>query len=455
MAKKHDHLPKTHDNALEEAFSKIVSPFEEFIHRETTGGYLLMACTVIALLVVNFGFHDAYQHILHAPVAFTLGSWVLEKTLHHWINDGLMALFFFVVGLEIKREVLVGELSDMRQASLPIVAAIGGMVVPAIIFFGINRGTDAAGGWGVPMATDIAFAVGVMVLLGSRAPKALMTFIVALAIVDDLGAVVVIALFYTETIHTNALILAAILMAVLVFMNFSGIRKPLPYFIVGIFLWLAMLKSGVHATLAGVLTALAIPATSKFKPEKFSEMMRKLLDKFDRHHKPDVNIMNNSEQSALLQTFEGGVHLVETPLQRLEHSLHTPVAFIIIPLFALANAGIPIELSSISSTLTHPVSIGIMAGLILGKFLGIAGFSYLAIKFGFGSLPAGVRFTHICGASLLAGIGFTMSIFITELAFPGQEEYLLMAKTGILFASLVAGVVGYIWLYMAGNQKEG
>lgn len=454
MANKHNDLPKNHDNALEKAFSKIATPFEQFIHKETTGGYLLMVCTVIALLVVNIGFNEGYLHLLHTPVGFNFGPWELEKTLHHWINDGLMALFFFVVGLEIKREVLVGELSDIRQASLPIVAALGGMIVPAAIYAAVNLNTEAVAGWGIPMATDIAFAVGVMVLLGTRAPKALMTFIVALAIVDDLGAVVVIAVFYTETIHMGPLILVGILFALLVLMNFLGIRKPLPYFIVGLILWLAMLKSGIHATLAGVITALTIPAASKFEPQKFSEKMRSLLDRFDTHHKPGVNIMNNHEQSALLQTFEGGVHLVETPLQRLEHNLHTPVAFIIIPLFALANAGILIELSSLGSTLAHPVAIGVMLGLILGKFIGIAGFSYVAIKLGIARLPPSVRFTHIAGASLLAGIGFTMSIFISELAFSGQEEYLLMAKTGVLFASLVAGITGYIWLYMAGAKKE-
>ncbi len=454
MANKYNDLPLKHDNALEKAFAKIASPFEDFIHRETTGGYLLMLCTIVALLVVNIGFNEGYLHILHTPVGFNFGPWELEKTLHHWINDGLMALFFFVVGLEIKREVLVGELSDIRQASLPIVAAIGGMVVPALIYASVTMDTEAVGGWGIPMATDIAFAVGVMVLLGSRAPKALMTFIVALAIVDDLGAVIVIALFYTETIHVGALMLVGALFALLVLMNFMGIRKPLPYLIVGSILWLAMLKSGVHATLAGVITALAIPATSKFEPRKFSEKMRGLLDRFDKHDKAGVNIMNNHEQSALLHTFEGGIHLVETPLQRLEHRFHTPVAFIVIPLFALANAGIPIELSSLSSTLSHPVAVGVMLGLILGKFIGIAGFSYLAVKLGISRLPTGVNFNHIAGASLLAGIGFTMSIFISELAFKGQEEYLLMAKTGILFASLIAGIIGYTWIYMAGTKKS-
>ncbi|MFC1751198.1 Na+/H+ antiporter NhaA [Pseudomonadota bacterium] len=442
------------ETTLEKAFSKVITPFEEFIHRETTSGFLLMGCTIIALLVVNFGFNEQYQHLLHSNVGFNFGSWQLEKTLHHWINDGLMALFFFVVGLEIKREVLVGELSDMRAASLPIVAALGGMIIPAVVYAGVNIGGEGASGWGIPMATDIAFAVGVLVLLGSRAPKALMTFLVALAIVDDLGAVVVIALFYTETIHFTPLGIGAVIFVGLIAMNIVGIRSPLPYFLLGLLLWLAMLKSGVHATLAGVLTALTIPAKPKFETTQFSNLMRKTLDKFDSKHKPGVGLMRNEEQHSILQTLEDGVHAVETPLQRLEHSMHTPVAFLIIPIFALANAGIPIEVSGMGEAMTHPVTIGVMLGLILGKFLGITGFCYIAIKLGIAKLPQGISFSQIGGVAMLAGIGFTMSIFIAELAFVGQAEYLLMAKTGILFASIIAGVIGYLWLRAAGEPNK-
>lgn len=454
MNQDHNQNPETQDSALEKAFNKILTPLEEFIHKETTSGFLLMACTVIALVIVNFGFIDEYQHLLHSPVSLTIGSWVLEKTLHHWINDGLMALFFFVVGLEIKREIIVGELSDIRQASLPIIAAIGGMVVPALIYLAVNSEISAVNGWGIPMATDIAFAVGVMVLLGKRVPKALLTFLVALAIVDDLGAVVVIALFYTDTIYMGALGLATGLFALLILMNIFGIRKPLPYFLIGLLLWLAMLESGIHATLAGVLTALTIPARPKFEPNQFSKLIRSMLDKFDRHHKPGVSIMRNEAQHSILQTLENGIHLVETPLQRLEHSMHTPVAFLIIPLFALANAGVPIDTSTLGETLSHPVTVSIMAGLIFGKFIGIAGCSLLAIKLGICKLPQGVKSTQIAGVSLLAGIGFTMSIFIAELAFAGQEEYLLMAKSGVLFASIFAGIGGYLWLYLAGKDHK-
>lgn len=444
---------ETKDTPLEKAFNKVLTPFEEFIHQESTSGLLLMVCTVIALAIVNFGYLGDYQHLLHTPVSIGFGDLVLEQSLHHWINDGLMALFFFVVGLEIKREIIVGELSDLSKASLPIIAAIGGMIVPALLYFLINSDPETRSGWGIPMATDIAFAVGIMVLLGSRVPKALFTFLVALAIVDDLGAVIVIALFYTDTIYFNALAIALGLFILLIIMNIVGIRKPLPYFLIGMLLWLAMLKSGIHATLAGVLTALTIPARPKFEPHQFSQLVRRMMDKFDKSHKPGLGIMRNEEQHSILQTLENGVHMVETPLQRLEHKLHTPVAFLIIPLFALANAGIPIDFSSLGETLSHPVTIGVMVGLIMGKFIGIAGFSLLAIKLGVGKLPEGVSFVQIAGVSLLAGIGFTMSIFIAELAFAGQTEYLLMAKTGILFASIAAGVGGYIWLYLSGSRK--
>ncbi len=431
---------------LEKVFNKIVSPFEEFIHRETTAGFLLMICAVIALIVANSPLSGAYTHLLQTEVGFNFGAFELQKSLHHWINDGLMALFFFVVGLEIKREILVGELSDPRQASLPIIAAIGGMVMPALVYFLISSGSEGVNGWGIPMATDIAFAVGVMVLLGTRVPKTLLTFLVALAIVDDLGAVMVIAIFYTENINMNALLFAGLFLAMLIVLNRAGIRSPLPYFIIGMLLWLAMLKSGVHATLAGVLTALTIPASIKYDPHSFSKYVRALMDKFDQNHKPGESMMKNEEQRSILQTLENGVHMMEAPLQRMEHSMHMPVAFIVIPIFALANAGIPIDFSAVGDSLSHPVALGVMGGLLLGKILGIAGFSYIAIKLGFGSLPAGTTFPQIIGVSLLGGIGFTMSIFIAELAFMQQPELLLMAKTGVLFASLFAGILGYIWL---------
>ncbi|MET0100961.1 MAG: Na+/H+ antiporter NhaA [Sedimenticola sp.] len=454
-------MDKNHANyqPWEKTFDKISTPFEEFIHEETASGMILMVCTIVALFLANSFLHHHYEHVLHTEIAVSLGGWELRHTLHHWINDGLMALFFMVVGLEIKREVIVGELSDFNAALMPIVAAVGGMVVPALLFYAMNIGGDGAGGWGVPMATDIAFAVGVLVLLGSRVPKTVLTFLVGLAIVDDLGAVVVIAVFYTEQIHTNWLLLSLGAFVLLIVLNLFGFRKPLPYFLVGTVMWFTMLQSGIHATLAGVLTALTIPVKPKFDHKLFVAHMSELLESLKAHQsKKDeprsACIIHDTHSRGVLQTLENGVHSVESPLQRLEHGMHMPVAFLIIPLFALANAGIPVELSALGQTLTHPVALGVMFGLVVGKLLGIAGLTWLAVKLGLGNLPEGMNFRHLVGVGFVGGIGFTMSIFIAELGFAGQAENLLMAKTGVLFASLIAGVAGYLWLRLLSSSSE-
>jgi len=431
----------------EKSFNKILTPFEEFIHRQTTSGLLLMGMAILALVLANSSLSGLYQKWVHLPIGINIGGWVLEKTLQHWVNDGLMALFFFVVGLELKREILVGELAVPRQAALPIIAAMGGMVVPALIYFTFNPDGDAARGWGIPMATDIAFAIGALVLLASRVPRALITFLVALAIVDDLGAVVVIALFYTEQLVWEALLIAAVILGVLFVFNRAGVRQPLPYFLLGVLLWFTLLKSGVHATLAGVLTAFMIPARPKYDPVRFSEYVKGLMVRFDASHQPGKSIMANENLRAVVRTLENGVYKVETPLQRLEQGLHMPVAFLVIPIFAFINAGIPMELAGLGDTLTHPVTMGVVFGLVLGKFIGIAGASWLALRLGIARLPAQTRFSQIAGVALLAGIGFTMAIFIAELGFASQPEYLLMAKTGVLLASLLAGIGGFVWLW--------
>lgn len=438
----------------EKSFEKILTPFEEFIHRQTTSGLLLMASAVIALLLANGPFVSAYEHLIHTPISLIIGSWALEMSLHHWINDGLMALFFFVVGLELKREILVGELAKLRNAILPIGAAIGGMVVPALIYFAINPEGVASRGWGIPMATDIAFAIGTLALLAGRVPNALITFLVALAIVDDLGAVLVIALFYTDTIALIPLAAAGGLFALLLVFNISGIRKTLPYFIVAVFLWYALMLSGVHATLAGILGALSVPAIPKYNPERFSEHVRELMQRFDANHQPGKSILTNDKLRAVVQTLENGVHSVEAPLQRLEHVWHMPVAYLVIPVFALANAGIALDFSALGETFAHPVMLGVSLGLVLGKFLGITGISWIMLRLGIAQLPKDTRFTQIAGVSLLAGIGFTMSIFVAQLGFDGQDNLLLMAKSGILFASLFAGVAGFIWLYLVCKPVE-
>ena len=437
----------------ERAFDRVLTPFEEFVHRQTTSGMLLMATALVALILANSAMAHFYHDVAHAQIAISIGPWALSKTLHHWVNDGLMALFFFVVGLELKREMLVGELAELRQSALPIAAAIGGMVVPALVFYFINPTGEAARGWGIPMATDIAFAIGALALMAGRVPKGLITFLVALAIVDDLGAVLVIALFYTEAINLAALGVAGGLIFLLVAMNMGGIHRLLPYYLVGALLWMALLKSGLHATLAGVITAFIVPARPKYDPTRFSQHVRELVDRFEASHVPGQSIMTNDQLRAVVQTLENGVHQVETPLQRAEHIWHLPVAFLVIPVFALINAGIPIDFGQLGQTFGHPVTLGVLAGLVLGKFLGITGASWLALKSGIAQLPTGTTFSQVAGVGLLGGIGFTMSIFIAELGFAHQPELLLMAKTGILAASLLAGVLGLAWIYATTKTK--
>jgi len=443
--------PAASPTVLEKAFKQASSPIEEFIHQETSSGIILMVCAILAIIIANSPLFPLYDRILH--IKFTIGSegFSITHTLHHWINDGLMVVFFFVIGLEVKREILIGELSDFRAALLPISGALGGMILPATLYFMFNPSGDAANGWGIPMATDIAFAIGIIALLGSRVPKPLVAMLLALAIVDDIGAVVVIAVFYTETIHVGALALAGGCLLLLIGTNLAGIRRPLPYAIIGIILWLAMMKSGVHATLAGVLAAFTIPAQSLSDSSLFSIRMKELTTRFDEQLSENkesnrLSVLRNARKQATLQSMENCVHHMESPLQRMEHSLHIFVSFLILPVFALANAGIPIDFSRLDDILLHPVTGGVMAGLLVGKFIGIYFSCWLVIKLKLSRLPGGVTMSQIGGIALLAGVGFTMSIFIGSLAFEYQPEYLLNAKIGIVLASLIAGISGYFWL---------
>jgi NhaA family Na+:H+ antiporter len=435
----------------EKAFNKISTPFEHFIHAQTTTGMILILMTVLALILANTPLTEAYTHFFHTKVDLIVGSWQLSHTIHHWINDGLMAIFFFIIGLEIKREILAGELSNIKVALLPILAAIGGMVFPALIYFSINLGGTGASGWGIPMATDIAFAISALVLLGKRIPTALVTFLVALAIVDDLGAVLVIAIFYTEQIIFLPLALAGVSFLILVLFNRFGIHMILPYFIIGLFMWFFMLESGVHATIAGVIAAMAIPSRPKQTPLDFSKHTKNLLDEYDNYPVTTDHMMHE-RQKAILINLQDRIDAVGTPAARLERGLHLPVALIVIPLFALANAGITIDFSSISNIIMEPVSLGVIAGLILGKVTGIFGISWLAIKLKIAKLPQGSSMSQIFGVAFLGGIGFTMSIFVADLAFLGNDELIFQAKVGILAASLFAGLFGYLWLRLVSKN---
>ncbi len=437
----------------EKTFNRISTPFEHFLHAQTTTGIILMCMTVLALILANTPLTESYASFFHTEIDLHVGSWKLSHTIHHWINDGLMAIFFFIIGLEIKREILVGELSNIKVALLPILSAIGGMVLPALIFLSINYGEVGAKGWGIPMATDIAFAISALVLLGKRVSPALVTFLVALAIVDDLGAVIVIALFYTDQIHTLPLILAGVSFLILIAFNRIGIHMILPYFIVGLFMWFFMLESGVHATIAGVIAAMAIPSKPRQTPLDFTNHTRNLLDEYDNYPVATDHMMHE-KQKAILLNIKDKIDAVGTPASRLEHDLHLPVSLVVIPLFALANAGISIDFSSISETIVTHVSIGIITGLILGKVLGIFGVAYLAIKMGIAKLPQDSSMSQIFGVAFLGGIGFTMSIFVADLAFLGNETLIFQAKVGILSASLFAGLFGFFWLKYIAKQAK-
>lgn len=427
------------------AFEKIATPFEQFLHAQTTTGLMLMLMTVVALVLANSPLADAYLHLFHTNINVFVGNYGFSKSIHHWINDGLMAIFFFIIGLEIKREILVGELSNIKVAILPIIAAIGGMALPALIYYAINFGDVGEAGWGIPMATDIAFAISALVLLGRRVSPSLVTFLVALAIVDDLGAVVVIALFYTQEINMLPLLFAFISFLVLVSFNRFGIHAILPYFIVGFIMWIFMLESGIHATIAGVIAAMAIPSRPQYSPIDFTQSAKNRLDEYD-NYPITTDYMMHEQQKAILQNIKDKIDAISSPSARLEHSLHLPVSLLVIPLFALANAGVSIDFSSAFETLIQPISLGVIAGLVFGKVLGIAGISFLAVKLGIAKLPEGSTMSQVFGVAFLGGIGFTMSIFIAELAFAGNSELIFQAKMGILAASLFAGIFGFIWL---------
>ena len=430
--------------AQQRPVERIVRPFQDFAHKQSSSGIVLVVVTVVALIWANSPWGDSYVALWGSKLTVGVGAFTLSKDLTHWINDGLMAVFFLVVGLEIKREVLVGELSSIRSAALPVAAALGGAVVPALIYIAINAGTEGAAGWGIPMATDIAFALGVLALLGERAPVGLKVFLTALAIVDDIVAVLVIAIFYTSEISWGALGVGGLFLVALVVANLIGVGRTLVYALLGIGLWLAFLLSGIHATIAGVLLAMTVPASSFINPGAFLERSRYILDRFEQAGDKGEHVLTNEERQAALHALNHATYKLEPPLHELEHALHPWVVFAIMPLFALANAGVPLG-GSITEALTNPVALGIVAGLVVGKQLGITLFAWIAVKSGISELPRGINWRHVYGAGWLAGIGFTMSLFISDLAFP-DSPLVDVAKIGILAASVIAGVVGWLIL---------
>ncbi len=426
-----------------------------FINEEAYGGIMLIIATIAALYWANSSFYDSYHHVWHEyKVGFVWGDIDMVASLHHWINDGLMALFFFVVGLEIKREVMGGELSSFKKASLPIAAAVGGMLLPASFYaIAVINYPEYINGWGIPMATDIAFALGLLAMLGNRVPLNLKIFLTALAIADDLGAVLVIAVFYTESIDYNELLYAGICLVILIAANLSGIRRTIFYAIIGFAgVWIAFVYSGVHATIAGVLIALTIPARTKISEQSYIRKLTKYLNKFKQEESDENSTLLTKKQVHVISEIQDLNDQAHTPLQKLEHTLHPVTAYFILPVFALSNAGVHID-GKVIDMLTHPISIGIICGLVLGKFIGISLFSRLLVKFKIASLPEGVTWNQIYGVAFLAGIGFTMSMFISDLAFK-DESFKQIAKVGIMTASLISAIIGMIWLGLTSKKPE-
>ncbi|MCY2687149.1 Na+/H+ antiporter NhaA [Salinimicrobium sp. TH3] len=432
----------------------LLLPIKGFIEKQTSVGLLLIFSAVLAVIFANSPWAETYHNFWKQYIHLGINDMVIRKNLLHWINDGLMSMFFFLVGLELKREITQGELAGFRKSVLPVAAAIGGMMTPALIYYYFNGGLESISGWGIPMATDIAFALGILYLLGDRVPLSLKVFLTAIAIVDDLGAVIVIALFYTADLSFFSLAIAAMFFLILIVANQIGIRHTAFYAIMGIGgLWLAILLSGVHATIAAVLAAFAIPVTKKIDPPLFLRKVR-LLSYNIKALMKEEDIKEEHREESITNTIEKFTSLTKDatpPLQRLEHALQPFVSFVVLPLFAFANAGVTIDASSLGFFFS-PVTLGIILGLIIGKFFGVVFFTKLMVWLKISSLPKGVKWKHIYGVGFLAAIGFTMSLFITELAFV-NEEFLVQAKIGILSASLLAGIIGYIYLKWISSKE--
>ncbi|MGD2186985.1 MAG: Na+/H+ antiporter NhaA [Desulfobacterales bacterium] len=430
----------------------IIGPFQRFFSKIVTGSYPLFITATAALIWANVS-ANSYHSFWHMEVALSLGPFHISKSLVHWIDEAFMTLFFFTVGLEIKREVLVGGLSSPQKAILPIAAAVGGMLFPAMIYMAFNYGTPAAKGWGIPMATDIAFSLAVLAVLRDRVPAGLRLFLSAFAIADDLGAVLVIAIFYTQALVWKYLIYSLLFLAGLAVANRLWIRKTLVYVILGIGMWLTILQSGVHATVAGVVVAMFIPARGKYDTDTFVRNVKTYLKEIECDSDGGLSILMNRRHLNAVQAIDLACIDVETPLQRLEHALQSWVAYMVLPLFALANSGLVFKGMDVTQSFGNPVTLGVLFGLVAGKPLGIFLFAYLACRFIDARLPQGVRWSHIFGTALLGGIGFTMSLFISGLSF-ASAQFLEFSKLGIILASVISAILGLVILGFSSIEAE-
>lgn len=419
-----------------------LKPFEKFVKIELSGSNLLFGMTFLALLWANSPFSESYYNVWHHKLTIGIGDFILSKSILQWINDGLMAIFFFVIGLEIKREVLVGELTSMRKASLPIFAAIGGMVGPMLIFLLINNRSETINGWGIPMATDIAFSLGILHLLGKRVPVSIKIFLTAFAIIDDIGAVLVIAIFYSSEIEMHLIVYSLVIWAVLMVMGLFKYYSKYIFLLAGFIIWVLLLKSGIHPTIAGILLAFSIPVQQKKKVRVFIGEMQSQVGILCKEEPINEKGFLTNQQLEAANDIDDSATAIKSPLQHLETKLHGWVSLIIIPLFALANAGVTFEKEMFSNI---NLSIAIAVALVLGNVIGINIMSFLVLKLKIADLPEKTTFRHIFGVSFLGGVGFTMSLFISNLAFV-DDAFINATKLGILAGTLISGVLGYIMI---------
>ena len=425
---------------------RISTPLQKFIQKEASGSRILLICIIIGLIWINLPFGESYTNLWEMQIGFSMGIFNFNQSLLLWINDGLMAIFFFVIGLELKRELLVGGLADIKEASLSIIASIGGMIIPAIIFIIFNNpGSEGIVGWGTPMSTDIAISLGILALFSYKIPKKLKLLLTSIAIIDDLGAILAIAIFYTSQIEWIFLLLGIIIFTILLLLNHLGVRNIIFYIIPGLFLWFFIFQSGLHATLSGVLLAITIPASKRIDLSEFQDTSRKTLNYISEIDLAEGEVVVYDRYKASIHALESSFKSIQTPLEIIEYKLINWVAFLIVPLFGLANSGINI-ISIFRGSFSVNIFLGVFFGLLLGKPLGMMLFSWLYTKTKFGKLPSTVNWLQFLGMGFLGGIGFTMSNFIARLAYESNISFLDSAKIGILIASIVAAIVGYVIL---------
>jgi len=452
---KKNHRERLLQTLLERSVGEVFSPLENFICKQTTAALLLVIAAIIALVLANLPLNNPIAHISEMDLGFLFNDRQFSMPLSEWINSGLMALFFFIIGLEIKRSILAGKLHDPQNVSLIIIAAIGGMVVPGALYAILNYGNEGAHGWAIPVATDTAFAIGVLAILATRISAGISIFLAALAIFDDIGAILIIATLYTELLHYTSLLLALIPLTLLIGVNRMGITNGFVYAILGVVLWTYVHASGIHGTIAGLLLALTVPAKTYLHQSSFIDKLRGLLNSFETsNNKTNSAMLSSESQHDLMEEMHGHMKSVSTPLQRWEQLFINPVSIIVLPLFALFNAGIVLSSDTLGRALESSVMWGIVAGLVIGKPLGIILFSYIGLKLKMGKLPEGVSMKGVVGVGMVAGVGFTMSVFITNLAFTSNPELVSFAKFGILLASILSACGALTWMHYTMKIRE-